>query len=359
MDLDAKKIFQKLNPRKIWIPVALGVGIVIYLFWKDPNITLDQLTLIFDASLLPIFLAVAVFMVRFLGYMYRIKVITDNTLSWTGSMYVIILWEFASAVTPSVVGGTAVAVFILWKEGIKLGKSLGYVMLTAVFDNLFFIIAAPLSLLLGIQNIFPSASDTSTILSNSLVAIFITSYVLIGLYTFVMAFAIFINPRFVKWLMIRLTSNRVLRRWRYEAYERGNEMIVASEQIKGKKKSYWIKISLSTIFIWSARYLMLNCLVDAFANINFSDHLIIFGKQIILWVIMLISPTPGSSGTAEYVFPFFFNDMLGEYTLIVNVLWRIFTYYPYLLLGAIFLPKWINRVFFPGKSQGPGQPLVA
>jgi len=346
MDLDAKKILKKLNPRKVWIPIALGMGIVVYLFLRDPNLSVDKLTLVFDATFPPLILAFMVFLFRFIGYMFRIKVVTGNALDWRSSFYVILLWEFASAVTPSVVGGTAVAVFILWKEGIKLGKSLGYVMLTAVFDNLFFIVAAPLSLLLGVSALFPSSEDPSNTLGNSLLFVFLISYGLIALYTFIMSFALFINPRLTKWLMIKITSTRLLRRWRYSAFERGNEMILASEQIKGKKRSYWVKISLSTIFIWSSRYLMLNCLVDAFADVDFFQHLVIFGKQVILWVIMLISPTPGSSGTAEYVFPFFFSYILNDYTLIVNFLWRLFTYYPYLILGAIFLPKWINRVFF-------------
>jgi uncharacterized membrane protein YbhN (UPF0104 family) len=43
-----------------------------------------------------------------------------------------------------------------------------------------------------------------------------------------------------------------------------------------------------------------------------SEHVLIFGKQIILWVVMLISPTPGSSGTAEAIFPAFFGSHLGR-----------------------------------------------
>lgn len=346
MDLNSKKILKTLNPRKVWIPVFLGLGIVVYLFFNDPNITSDQLTLIFEARTIPILIALFVFLSRFGGYIYRIKVITDNAVSWTGSIYIIILWEFASAITPSVVGGTAVAVFILWKEKINLGKALSYVLLTAIFDNLFFVIAAPVSLLLGIDEIFPTEITEGHVLENSLFYLFVFSYILIATYTFLMAFALFINPRLIKWLLIRITSVKWLRRWRHAAYERGLEMMIASEQIKGKSKSYWTKIALSTIFIWSSRYLMLNSLIAAFSSVTPYQHLVIFGKQIILWVIMLISPTPGSSGTAEYFFPFFFSDILLQYTLIVNLLWRIFTYYPYLLLGAIFLPKWLKRVFF-------------
>jgi len=166
-----------------------------------------------------------------------------------------------------------------------------------------------------------------------------------------MTFALLINPRLFQWVLIKITSLPYLRKWRYAAYERGTEMILASEQLKGMGKKFWIYLSLSTIFIWSSRYLMLNFLMASFIKISLSDHILIFGKQIILWVVMLVSPTPGSSGTAEAIFPAFFQVHLGDYTIIVNVLWRLFTYYPYLLLGALFLPRWIKRVFFAGKSK--------
>ena len=144
---------------------------------------------------------------------------------------------------------------------------------------------------------------------------------------------------------------KYLRKWRYAAYKRGTEMITASEQLKGMGKKFWINLALSTIFIWSSRYLLLNFLMASFTKLTFFEHVLIFGKQIILWVVMLISPTPGSSGTAEAIFPAFFSVYLGDYTIIVNVLWRMFTYYPYLFLGAFFLPRWINRVFFKAKKE--------
>jgi glycosyltransferase 2 family protein len=349
MDLDAKKILKTLNPQKVWVPIALGLGIVIYLFVSDPDITLEKLALVFNASPWPILLAVFVFFTRFLGYIYRIRTLTDKALTWTASLYTIILWEFASAVTPSVVGGTAVAVFILWKEGIKPGKALGYVFVTAIFDNLFFVITAPLVLIMGMNTVFPVAIEDTGVLRGSITSIYYISYSLVALYTFIMAFALFVNPRGFKWLLIKITSNRLLKKWQYAAHERGTEMIVASQELKGMGYKFWTKIALSTFFIWTSRYLLLNILMTSFSTINILDHFVIFGKQIVLWVVMLISPTPGSSGTAEYFFPMFFQETLGDYTLVVNLFWRLFTYYPYLLPGAFFLPRWVTRVFFHKK----------
>lgn len=344
MDLDAKKILKTLNPRRVWIPVAIALGILFFLFASDPDISLSQLTLIREARFLPLLLALVLVLLRFFGYVQRIRIIADGELGYVPAMYVIVLWEFASAVTPSVVGGTAVAVFILWKEGIRLGKALGFVLLTAIFDNLYFVIFAPLSLLLGRQAVFPEMASSFT--EGSLFSLFLISYGLIFLYTLLMFFALFINPRAVKWLLIRIASLPGLRRWRHEAHERGNELIAASAQIRGKTAGYWQNLALLTFVIWTSRYLLLNCLIAAFSPSGWYNHLLILGKQIALWVIMLISPTPGSSGVAELVFPMFFTGMLSDYTMLINILWRVFTFFLFLFAGAALLPRWLQRVFF-------------
>ncbi|MDQ3536850.1 MAG: flippase-like domain-containing protein [Bacteroidota bacterium] len=351
MDLDSKKIFKTLNPNKIWIPVLLGLAIVFYIFYRDPNITFKTLQLLFDAKAVPVILAILVLLFRDVGYIYRIRIITNKELTWTSSIYVVILWEFASAVTPSVVGGTAVAVFILLKEGINLGKSLAYVMVTAILDNMFFVIAAPIILLLTKGNIFPAIAGVELRLGNSLQYIFFISYSLIAIYTIIMAFALFFRPRAFKWILMKVTNLRFLRKWKHAAYEHGNEVINASSLLRGRESSYWFKIITVTILIWSARYLMLNCLISAYASINFADHMMIFSRQIIMWILMLASPTPGSSGTAEFFFTQFFRLFLGDYTFITMIFWRMLSYYPYLILGAFFLPRWIKRVFFKKRSD--------
>ncbi|QCK16716.1 lysylphosphatidylglycerol synthase transmembrane domain-containing protein [Mangrovivirga cuniculi] len=351
MEINAKKAFETLNPRKVWIPVAIGLAIVFYLFWSDPDMTLSDLSNIFNAKALPLLLAVFVLIARDLGYMYRIRVLTNHEINWSGAFYVIILWEFASAVTPSVVGGTAVAVFILMMERMSFGRSLSFVMLTAIFDNLYFLTVAPLVILLTSGNIFPELQESFTLfgmefnVDKGLENLFWISFSLILVYTSVMSYALFFRPRAFKWILLRLTSIKFLRKFRHAAAKNGDDIILASRQLKGKDWKYWSKITISTYFIWTARYLMLNCIIASFASVTFIEHLDILGKEVIMWVIMLISPTPGSSGTAEVSFDLFYNSYLGVNTLGTAILWRLFTYYFYLLIGVLFLPQWIRRIY--------------
>ncbi|MBN3581580.1 flippase-like domain-containing protein [Algoriphagus aestuarii] len=346
MKLDNKKIFQTLNPNKVWFPVIIGLGIVFAMFYFDPSVNAETLNVVFDASLPWIFLAVLVILFRDAGYVYRIREVTNRQLTWTRSIYVIILWEFASAVTPSVVGGTAVAIFILNKEGIKLGRAIAYVMVTAILDNLFFVIGAPIILFFAKGNIFPESKVLESQLKNSMEAIFWISYALYATYSLVMAAALFYRPRVFKWVLIKIFSIKWLRKWKHDADEYGNQIIEASKELVGKKANYWFPIILATVFIWTSRYLMLNALISAFVPLEIFEHIIVFARQVIMWIVMMISPTPGSSGTAEFFFAQFFTQFLTKYTFVTSILWRLLSYYPYLILGALFLPRWIRQVFF-------------
>ena len=66
-----------------------------------------------------------------------------------------------------------------------------------------------------------------------------------------------------------------------------------------------------------------------------------------MWIMMLVSPTPGGSGFAEFVF----TEYLGEFlpgavgAIAMAILWRLVTYYPYLLAGVFIVPKWVSRHF--------------
>ena len=353
MSQNRKKIYQTLNPRKVWVPVAISLGFVVYKILTDEKFSTDNLSLIFSASIFPLVIAAVMLVIREMAYIYRLKFLSDNKLSLTAASYIILLWEFASAVTPSVVGGTPVAVFLLMKEGITMGKSLAYAMVTAIFDNLYLVILSPIFYILYYEDI--ATLNLGTGGATTIKAVYFTSYTLILFYTFLMCYSLFVRPRWFKWLMIKLTSFRWTRKWKYAAYQQGNEVMIASKELKGKGVKYWWRIAYTTFFSWTARFALLNFIVLAFIKVPFIDHLLIFGKQIVLWVFMLASPTPGSSGIAEIGFEHIFDALLGEYTPINTLLWRIYTYFTFLLAGVILLPRWISRVFNKKKIDDEAQ----
>ena len=137
-------------------------------------------------------------------------------------------------------------------------------------------------------------------------------------------------------------SWKILRKWRRKSLDTGNEIMEASKEYKNKSFGFWVKVIGATYFSWLSRFLVVNFLIIAF--VFGADQYLIFGRQIVMWVILLISPTPGGSGIAELAFNGFLGDILPfGLGAILAILWRLLSYYPYLFIGAIILPGWIKK----------------
>ena len=117
-------------------------------------------------SLLWVLGAVLFMVSRDFFYVLRIRLLTKNQLGWKAAIYVILLWEFASALSPGAVGGAAVAMFILNRESIPFGKATAIVIITAFMDNLFFVVMIPIVFLfVSNSSIFPPEEAFSSGLS--------------------------------------------------------------------------------------------------------------------------------------------------------------------------------------------------
>ncbi len=291
-----------------------------------------------------IWLAVAVlFMVgRDFFYMVRIRVLTKSELSWKRSFNVILLWEFASALTPGVVGGAAIAMFILNRERIALGRSTAIVVITAFLDNFFYILMIPVVFLIIDQDIlFPENISSSA----SVQFIFWTGFATIFIVCSFLFASIFIFPTLAKTVLGFIFRFPLLKRWRKKAMQTGEEIYTTSGELKGEPFSFWVKAFLSTCGSWVSRYLVINAILQAFIQLSITEHFVLLGKQLVLWLFMLVSPTPGASGVAEYAFgellsPFATSSML---LIAMAVIWRLISYFPYLFIGALLLPRWLRK----------------
>lgn len=346
-----------MSPGKIFIPIGIGLAIVawfIYTDWQNQKEAFDAFSWGWHTTG---WLGVALIMValRDIGYMIRIRILTDQHLNWRQAFQVIMLWEFASSITPSVVGGSSVAIFIVNREKIPLGRSTAVVMITAFLDELFYVLMVPLLLIfVGWSTLFPMEMQTS-IFGHSLGAreIFIVGYVFILALITIIYLAIFKFPEGARSFLKRLFSIRFLKRWQEGAIETGNDLVTTSSELKNKPFSFWVKAFTATFLSWTARFWVVNFIILAFTTVplNLADHFLIYARQLVMWVILLISPTPGGAGVAEIAFEGFLAQFIAPIGLAfgIGVIWRFMTYYPYLVMGAIVLPRWIQRTYLGRK----------
>jgi len=335
-------LLRQLRPSRIVLPALIGLSVVGFLFWRSYKP--GDLAPLLNAKWQWLVVTLLVLWARDLGYIYRIRYIAERALSWRQGFGVIVVWEFASSA-----GGTAAAPVILTREGIPLGKSIAYTIVTAFLDNLYYVLMVPIVVWLAGDGLYPHGLQSAFV--QTLRAIFIFSYVAVTAYSALLLYALFINPRSVRRLLVRLASTRLLRRFRRLAYRQGQEMVLASAHLRGAGAAYWWRASLSTAFVWTARYAVIGCLIAAFTPMTTGTFLFIFARNITYKVVLLLAITPGGAGIAEGAFPTFFGRFMGTaaMTSFLVLLYRIVTYYFYLALGVAYLPGWVTRTFRAGK----------
>lgn len=339
------------------IPVILGTGAAVgMLWWSLDQLVLDPATQQTTTSralltsfewtgraswaLLAVFGCIAL---RDFAYILRLRMLSFGKFSWKQSFDHIMLWELASALTPSVVGGSAIAILVLKRGGMSGGQSVATVFVTAMLDELFYLIAVPLFLLLSLSTghlVFPQIEDST--FGNSIPWLFAIAYAIIAVLTAIIFTGILYSPERTHRCLNHISNWNLFSRWGTRLRGWSADLLQASRSMRSLPRVFWSKAFGSTILSWSARFLTLNMILLIFFETI--PHAAVLARQLVLWLVMTISPTPGSSGFAEVALPSFLGDLIGfGYLAAVAIIWRLATYFLYLFIGAWVLPRWLSK----------------
>ena len=347
MRFDDNQILRSFSMRKVLLPVVIGLGITAVLVWRYSNWSALNAVRWTWSTTFWILLAALSVVLRDYAYMVRIRHLTEKHLTWYRTFVVIMLWEFASALAPGIIGGGFLfAIFILSREGVEAGKSITIITFTSFLDGIFLALMAPLVYFtIGREELFSGAQLEGSWIGGGFFVSFWTVYFLILGYKLFVAYALFVNPVFVKRALVGIFSAPFLRRWRRNMVTTGDQLITAANGLKKQPWRYWWPALVATFVSWTARYSIVNCILHAFhPEMGFSNDLVIYGKQVVMGILVLLSPTPGGSGVAEFIF----NDFLGMFISTglapaLALLWRLMSYYPYIVIGSMLLPRWVRR----------------
>ena len=345
-------LVSKLKPGKIILPVLLGLAVVGWFIYSEINTeVLNNLHFTWKSAFW-ILVAWLCMIGRDLGYIIRIRILTDKDLTWRQAFRVIMLWEFTSSITPSTVGGTALAVVFIHKEGLTVGRSTSVVLATSFLDELYFVIMLPLILLIvGQDTLFiTSLHGTGLGFLNKLMMFTAIGYGVILLWVLLVGYGLFFNPEAIRKLITGVFRLPLIKRWHESAVKAGDDIVQSSHELRKKNLSFWAKAFTATFLSWTSRYWVVNAILVAFFAIN--DHFLIFARQLATWIMMIISPSPGGSGFAELILSRYISDAIpadaaiaGSIALAIAIIWRIISYYPYLIIGSFLVPGWIERNF--------------
>lgn len=328
---------------KILLPVAIGVSVVLWMFHREFNPDVWH-SIRWNGHVIGCIALAWLFMIgRDFGLSWRFRTLTDRQLSWPKAIKVNMLCEFTSCVTPSVVGGSAFGMLYLHREGIGLGRATTLMMTTLFLDEFFFVISLPIMMLIvPYSDLFGFDNHA---FSAGIQAVFWSIYGVLAAWTLILFLGIFVKPRSIHMFLNKLFRFRWLRRWADNADKLGADMELTSADLRHRPAVWWIKTFGATVISWSSRYLVVNALFLAFAPA--ADQLIVFARQFVVWVVLIVSPTPGGSGLSEWLFTTYYGDLIqGSGMVVVMALfWRIISYYVYLIIGACIVPGWIRQGF--------------
>lgn len=352
---EQQDVLKSIRMSRIILPILIGVGVVVYSLIKqfDPEefakIEWNQHTLFW------VCLSFVLLVIRHLAYANRLRVLSEKQFTWRKCIELIFIWEFSSAVSPTSVGGSAVAFFVLAQEKLTTAKTATIVLYTVVLDTIFFVGSLPiLFAFFGTNMIRPNMTNLSDIDGWGIT--FLVAYVLMAAYGAVFYYGLFINPKQIRRLFVAVTSIRFLKRYQPKAIELGNEMVGASQHLKRQNWQFHLSAFLSTATAWSCRFLLLNCLIIAFVSntpTDISTQMGLYARLQTMFIIIAFSPTPGGAGFVEILFTGFLSDYVTSPThaTIISTLWRLMTYYAYLLIGVIVIPNWIRTVLNQRKKR--------
>ncbi len=354
-----EEALRSIRVSRIVAPILLGLAAVLYLMWRqfDPA---EFAKVSWSGKVVwGIALAAFLLLIRHLAYATRLRILSKGDFSWRKCIELIFIWEFSAAVSPTSVGGSAVAFFVLAQEKLPAARTATIVLYTIILDTLFFIVSIPLLLLVfGPHIIRPELNSFSEL--DSWGYTFLLAYCFMFLYGLLFFYGLFINPVRIKRLLGRITSIRFLKRFRKRAMLLGAEMVLASFDMKRQSPAFHLKAFLATVVSWSARFLLLAVLIAAFKETWPADpawYMGLYARLQAMFVIIAFSPTPGGAGFIEVLFGGFLTDYVSNDTnsIIIATIWRLMTYYFYLLAGAIVIPNWIREVLNYRKEEAGQQ----
>lgn len=340
---------------KLIIPIIIGVFVIIYFLMRKFKWSEFKTIPWTDYVYFWVGMSLFFLIIRHLAYAARLWILSEKEFTYFKCIELIFIWEFSSAVSPTAVGGSAAALFVLSQEKLATARVTAIVLYTAVLDTIFFVFTLPVLLILfGTHIIRPGLSGFSNL--DTWGYSFIFAYIFMAIYGVIFFYGLFIKPEGLKRLVLWITSFKIFKRWREKAVKLGDDFVVASREMAGKGFGLGIPAFLATSVAWSSRFILLNFLIIAFERnlpLDLWTQGALYGRLEAMFVIMAFSPTPGSAGVAEILFNGFLSDYISNETSssLIALIWRFFTYYSYLIIGAFIIPNWLRKVLKKKKNE--------
>lgn len=338
-----RSVASHFKPSMVVWPILFGLVGVGYMLWREMHNDLPHAPLVLaDHWWVFVILVILFTLFKDFSGMYRLRVMSGMPLTFRQLFRIRMLYEFTSAVTPSAAGGSSLEVIFIHREGVKISRATSMTILALFLDELLMIVFFPFFLaLIPYGELFTAEGY----FQYGYLWAFIIGYAMKFVWVTLLFIGLFCKPSVFVKIIGFVFSLKFLHKYKYRALRTAVELRMCAQEIRHESLGYWVRMVVSTIGIWGFRFLIANMAIMIFNPLSLSGNLMCFARQYILGIVCMIVPTPGGSGFAEVMF----GDFLVEYipqvmsTVVITSIWRLCTYYYYLIAGVIILPQWLGK----------------
>ncbi len=333
----------------LWLAASIGLAVIIGMMVREFDADSLRKIELSPTFFLGVGLAILLFATQNVMLSLRFRHLCRRRITFAQSFRINVLCEFTSAVTPSAVGGSGLAFIYLNREGVTMGRSIFTMFAALLADEAFIAVSSFLLYLLVpsstlfcmAEGVGVSADTAHEWIKGGIQVVFLCSTLIVAVWSGILYLLLLHRPQALGWVMKGCCKIPFLCRFRAKVEKFSEEMAMASVEAKQEGFRFWAQLMGYTAMAWLARFAIVVAILIAFQVQG--NMLVAWARQWVMWMISILSPTPGGSGLAELMFRLYYSDFLcdASVAILAAMLWRMIFYYPFLVMGALALPKWI------------------
>lgn len=324
--------------RRAVISIILSLAVLLVIGWV--TWTPETLDLVLrSVNLWLVFAAIALLVARVFIGGYRLRYSSHGQLNYSSAVRGQIIWDFASSVTPSIIGGAPVAALLMARDDTRpVGEVTAIMLFAMLMDQVWFAVAVFLLLLASVfVDVFPN--QLGPVGEGFITAYFIGMMIWAGGF----AYSTLVRPELMQSLVRRIFSIRWLVRFRDRVDSELSNWTEQARILRSQPFGFYVVGLIFAAIAWIFRYLMLYLIVESVYHVPNALQFIM--RTMAMLHLALILPTPGGSGGIEGMYALFFTEPLIPKALLAPTLlvWRFLSYYVTLAFGLVITTNVLDR----------------
>jgi len=344
--------------RILWpIGLSLGVLAVIAAFTFDPA-AMGAMVSNLDPWMIVAAAVTVVARIAFGGW--RLSHVSRGRLSLSAGMRGQLAWDFASNITPSLVGGAPLAAMYVSRDTkisrhptVPVGEVGAFVLFVMLLDLCWAALMAPLVLIAaGFMEVIPDSLGTVGMITSVLYLVGFMSW------TVVFGYGTLFRPEILERFFNRVFRFRVLNQFKERAAHEMTQYRERAGVIRKQPFSFYAKGLALTAGTWIARYLLAVFIIASV--VPDLDMVLAAFRSLAMTLGSLVLPTPGGAGGVEGLYVLFFGSLMpNAYVVPTLLIWRLLGYYVFVAIGIVLSTHQVQKsIRFHRTNAVESEPVI-